>query len=364
MPASLTKTRIGSERCVDGDKRHLYRLLAKKGSKAVVVDEIPAPFAKNRFHFNCSRFLLSDGSVADIFHSRPVYYHTKNLSAKPLEEICSHYGNRKIILKDDPFSLDISIDYLIWLAKRQILLRSVLSWNFHGIRFPVVLNTTSTFYPDPNPETTSVDGGAYRDGVNQIWADIRAGAGTGAYDASTSVQVYYFRGSTTSNQWQALTRQFYLFDTNAIPDTDEISSATFSIYGITPKNDPNSNTPAIALVGSTPTSNTAIAATDYSQVGSTEYASRFAYSSFTLEAYNDMSLNSTGISNIVKDGITKFATRSANDIDNSAPSWGSEAETDINGYSADNAAGTAKAPKLVVIHAPPVTFIPKVGLIL
>ena len=68
--------------------------------------------------------------------------------------------------------------------------------------------------------------------------------------------------------------------------------------------------------------------------------------------------------NIVKDGITKFATRSANDIDNSAPSWGSEAETDINGYSADNAAGTAKAPKLVVIHAPPVTFIPKVGLIL
>jgi len=71
-------------------------------------------------------------------------------------------------------------------------------------------------------------------------------------------------------------------------------------------------------------------AADYAlaNFGSTRFVdSDILISGITTGAYNDFTLNASGIANIAKTGISKFGYRHAVDIDNSAPTWGSGADS-------------------------------------
>ena len=195
---------------------------------------------------------------------------------------------------------------------------------------------TATFY--------SVAGG---DGVVQksgaVWATQR-GAATGTSVDKTSafgscMQVQEYTGT------YYIDRGFLSFDTSSIPDGATISSAVLHIY-VNTKSDVGIGD-SLVLVEGTQASATDLATADYDAFGSTELASR-ALSAITTSAYNTLTLNSSGLAIINKTGHTKLCTRSARDVDNSAPGSGQYSSVAI--YWSDET-GTSKDPKLVVTYS-------------
>jgi len=180
------------------------------------------------------------------------------------------------------------------------------------------LTQTSTFYPDANPETTTVDGGVLRGSVDQAFSDIRGGAGTGHTDSETDMMVNIL-ASTTSNQYQELQRCILLFDTSAIPDSATIISAKLYFY-IRAKTDGlsagSSDNSKVICVASTPASNTDLVNADYAELGTTSFGESAKQDDLTESAFNSITLNATGLAAISTNGITKLGLRYKFDVDN------------------------------------------------
>jgi hypothetical protein len=211
-------------------------------------------------------------------------------------------------------------------------------------------NTTSTFYPDADSETSSVDGGVITNITNpgESWSTIQGRAtGTGVTESAANGYDVYIIHATTSNQFRYLGRAFFLFNSSAIPDGDSISSATVSIYSSAIDNSPAQT---YALVASNPASNTAITTGDFDAFSSTLLAPEIAGSAITINQYTHFALNSDGLNNISKTGISKFGLRLKSDNDNTAPTWVSGNAAGWLTHYADTA-GTTQDPSLVVEHA-------------
>ena len=227
--------------------------------------------------------------------------------------------------------------------------------------------SSTIFYPDADPESTSVDGYVEEDVSPSppyylSWADLVASPGNNANDdRHGGMDIFIYIASTSApntDKWRTLTRGIILFDTSSLADT-QIISATLSLY-CEGKYDLLSITPDINIYSSNPASNTALIAGDFDSCGSTAFSTTKTYGNITASAWNVFTLNSSGISAINKSGISKFSVRNANyDVANHAPSWtGLKYSTII----FDSADGTY-APKLTVeyISTPPVdaTIAPK-----
>lgn len=320
-----------------------------------------------------------EGQTVSVFHVKPVYYEhasstDEEMVWRPMYEVTSHYGNHLVIFEYEKL-LDVHPRFMEWLKKRmklingQILITSPFSpvptpYSFihetvhNTIVRPRVGLTTTTVYPDPDPETTTVDGVADYDGSASSWATIQGATDGGAASSSgTTLQCYVAHQLSPSLYY--LYRAFLLFDTSAIADADTINSATFSWYATTKIDDALSleaGNRHIRLVQSTPASNTNIVVGDYDQGGTTGGASDIAVASFTTSAYNDFALNATGLGWISKTGVTKLGLRHTADINNEAPvSPAGDDYSLIYGYSADQT-GTTTDPKLVVIHSSSVSI--------
>ncbi len=205
--------------------------------------------------------------------------------------------------------------------------------------------STLTVYPAAG-EVSPVDGDVARSGVNETLATIRAGAGTTVFDAVATGD-NYIQASTTSNQYQALYRFIACFDTSPLTIGAVISAATLSMYGRTQI--ANLGQMNMSLVTSNPASTSILAASDFQTVGTTKQAADITYASWTTVGYNDWTLNATGLGNISKNGISKFASALSCDIDNAAPTWASNAVSEMGVYQADQV-GTTQDPKLVVTY--------------
>ena len=216
--------------------------------------------------------------------------------------------------------------------------------------YPVLTDTTTTFYPDADTETTSVDGLVYRlvtVAANQTWANLRSGAGTNVFDTDANNSFFEFLCSTTSARYREILRGIMLFDTSAIGSGSTVNSATQSIYGID-NSGTSSATPDVNVYSSTPASNTSLATSDYGQTGTTAYSTAITNAAFTLSAYNDFAFNATGLAAVSLTGITKTSVKNANyDVANSAPTWGSGQFFSMQCSYADQT-GTSQDPKLMV----------------
>ena len=218
----------------------------------------------------------------------------------------------------------------------------------------LLVATTTTVYPDPDPETSTVDGIVVREAVSESFATIRGGAGVTAVDTDVVSECMLLQADEITDKYVALYRGIFLFDASSITDTDVISATVMSLFGSTKTNtlSLSSANAGCAIVASTPASNTALAASDYGNLGSTRFATDIAYDSLSTVAYNDFTFNATGIAAVSKTGISKFGTRMAIDLDNGSPTWTDSNQTDFGVIFADTALTTTD-PKLVVTHAAP-----------
>jgi len=214
--------------------------------------------------------------------------------------------------------------------------------------------TTSTFFPDADPETNTIDGEVFRLSVDETFTNVRSGAGTTALDSGTTHR-NQIRASATTDQYRRISRGITLFDTSGIPDTDSIDSAIYSLDSTLRSNDlsgessPNSR---VHVVASTPATNTALVNADYGQTGGTTFGNSVNQADVTNGTYEDITLNASGLAAISKTGITKLGTRVGWDLDNTTTglTWASDGFQGIQWKSADTA-GTTSDPKLVVVHS-------------
>jgi hypothetical protein len=211
-------------------------------------------------------------------------------------------------------------------------------------------NTTSTFYPDASPESTSVDGFAFN-AANANWNTAHDATSGSANDAGTAM--YASSGKNSAGNF-VIYRMFLLFDTSALPDDDVISSATLSTYINYAVNGDNDGDDWVNVVQSSPASNTALVGADFDNCGAvdnpTEGATRHDITGISSSAYLDFALNATGISWIAKTGVSKFGIREGHDALD-IPYAGSNSSFNEIGVASADYAGTTRDPKLVIEHA-------------
>lgn len=310
------------------------------------------------------------GEIGAVLHVKPVYYETMYGTWRPISEVTTYAGNHKIIFNE--FWWKVHPRYMQWLEKRMILLngRIAIPSIFSAIPSPYtgILRSlhqsfippkigllTATVYPDPNPETVTVDGHADFDFSSVPWGTMRvATIAAAASDTSSTIQQYvgnYNNG--VDNYW--LYRSFVLFDSSILGAGALISAATFSGYCTTKVDDDLSlgSSKSIRLVQTTPASNTAITTDDFEQTGTTAGATDKTVASFSTAAYNDFALNATGISWISPIGITKLGMRHTADIDNTTPNApGAADDYSLMYISSADVADTTQDPKLFITYTP------------
>ena len=163
--------------------------------------------------------------------------------------------------------------------------------------------------------------------------------------------------------WVHLTHVIMLYDTSGIADSDTIDSATFEFVVTTSVID--DFTEELALVLSTPASNTNLVNADYSQLGTARQTDAdMDLGAITADnsTYNAMTLNATGRGNISKTSISKFGLVTSAYIDGE-PTWASNQDSRPNNFVAADTTGTSTDPKLVIGHTSPATFTPRLMVI-
>ena len=190
------------------------------------------------------------------------------------------------------------------------------------------------------------------------WADIIAvtDADT-ADDTSASVSPVQITADAVTDQWTRLARGFIVFDGSSIVGAT-VNSVTLTVTG-TEKADTGSFAPDINVYSSSPASNTALATTDFDNVGSTAFSTAISYAGFNDAGTNDFVLNASGIAAVQTaidgSGIIKLSLRNANyDVAASSPTWFISGTAYLKIAFADTA-DTTSDPKLVIDYTEPTT---------
>jgi hypothetical protein len=243
--------------------------------------------------------------------------------------------------------------YIKWISGNKYKLVKVIPRSFFADAvFPVYTDTTSTFFPDSDPEATSVDGlvqQQYITGSGQSWTIIVNAVGSLFVDNLNFGNSPTIRADTVLNQWDLSAWNIYLFDTSSIPDGDTINSAIFSTYSLA-KLDPGGITPNLGVYASNPASNTSLAAGDYDSFETTLFSGNVTYANVLINAYTDFSFIAAGLAAIDKTGVSKFGLlNSSYFIADSSPVW-SSGDRYLIGSRFSEQAGTSQDPKLVVVH--------------
>jgi len=223
------------------------------------------------------------------------------------------------------------------------------------VNFAYFLRGSSlVIYPDPDPDNiTTMSAVAVKFlgiGVGETWANIRTGNADSVSQENALISNLQGDSGLGTGFWRRLSRTFLLFDTSSLPTSSTITTGTLSIYG-NDKFDGGGFSPDVNIYDATPASNTNILTTDFTNIGSTAQCdTTITYANWTISDYNDFVLNSTGISNIDKSGVSKFGARNAtNDAANVEPTW-STGFSYLRCY-LTNGVGLSNDPKLVVNYS-------------
>lgn len=220
----------------------------------------------------------------------------------------------------------------------------------------VASNAVDTFYPDPNPETTTVDGLGVQSSNAGTWAithDLTSS--NQAFDDGTSI----FPRCDVNAGFPRLYRGFMLYDTSSLGASATVSAVQISLYG-----HGKSGSSTMGIVQSNPASNTAITTADFDAftVHEDTATATIDSASFSITGYNDLSFDATGLTWINTTGITKLGARMIHDYSDTITHTNgnpSGTNTNMQFRSADQT-GTSQDPALEVTYSAAATFIPKV----
>ena len=217
-----------------------------------------------------------------------------------------------------------------------------------------VYATTGTFYPDADPETSTVDGWVYQYTEYDTFQNLRAATGNYAQPSSQDGQLGIETvGTPSTDYFTSIIRAITLFNTSSLGSDAVISGGTISLYGYSKMNTLG-GTAGLILVGVSPNSNTDLITSDYG-IGNytlTNYGG-ISYSSFSTSGYNNITINANGLAVISKTGITKYAQLMTDDFNNSFSGVWIAGGYDRTDYYFSEAAGTSQDPKLVVTYTLP-----------
>ena len=212
-------------------------------------------------------------------------------------------------------------------------------------------NTTLTVYPAAGA-VSPVDGYVARENPPpEDWNTIRNGAGTGAYPLDASgwnAGLWSLDGGV----FTYLYRAYELVDTSAIPDDVTITAAEWNLYFANRSTAMVINeTLDLNVVSGIPTADNNLVASDFniSHFGTTVWG-ELSWNNGIDGQYNAIALNSTGLSNINKTGLSRFGFRLSGDVSGTAPTRTDNTDAQEiywDWYLADQA-GTTNDPKLVV----------------
>lgn len=212
---------------------------------------------------------------------------------------------------------------------------------------PPLEPVTAYFYPDPDPEVSSVDGMTRRRAVRVTWDNLVTGVGTHAWDGPLNLEVT-MRALDGVDPWWDLTRTNIVFDTSTIPAGATIQSATLDLY-CKAKHDGLGALSSLALTHFVPGSHTAIVPADYQTILNDLLSDIIPYADFVIESWTTFTLNAAGLAKVTPAGWTNLAVRAhPYDILNIAPPWVNRQFSQFQFRSADT--DLAKRPKLTVTY--------------
>lgn len=221
---------------------------------------------------------------------------------------------------------------------------SALQFLFAGV--------TLSLRPDANPESSTVDGRVTHEtgaGSGVDFSVLRGSAGTASSD-SGSPHACRIRADTVTDKWRTIDRSIFLFDTAAINNDSTITAATLTlnIAGKTTPTDTDITKRQLRISSSSPASNTSLTSADFSTVGSTTFGA-LEFADATVGANHTITLNSSGLSHITKQGISKFGARIGADADGTPLTWVLGQAFSYSIRMAENA-GTSDDPTLAVTY--------------
>ncbi len=238
-----------------------------------------------------------------------------------------------------------------------------------GLWSPVVLwagmqaGDTSTFYPDagggaPGPVSDGHTLYFHSSGVS--YSTIHGYANGTAVDHSTDYMYYWLDTDNENNKFNYLHRPQMGFDSSDIGDNHTISAATLSIQHHQHVNirDIDIQDVNLHIVQHSPALTWSVSPIDYANHSRTSFGS-VALSSIGSYAWADFTLNSSGLANISKTGISSFGLLDEWDLNSSFTGTFTQNVRNYMAFRTADYTGTGSDPKLVVTHASPDT--PKIA---
>lgn len=212
-------------------------------------------------------------------------------------------------------------------------------------KYPTIYLATDTFYA-----TASGDGYVLNQG--STYSTVR-GAATGSSVGTADTKASWFGlANSLSGGTYYVGRSFYPFDTSSLPNSAEISAAVFSAFKDNTNTVRNDDSDSVSLIQTSQASATTLSTADFDAVGTTKGASDIALSSVTENAYNNFTLNATGLSWIQVAGATLLGLRMAKDIGNNTPTGNNDGGNNA-GFTYSDRSGTNEDPKLVITYTVP-----------
>jgi len=172
-----------------------------------------------------------------------------------------------------------------------------------------------------------------------------AGAGAFWYGLNTVGQASYIAGGTS--YWEVY-RDCLLFDTSSLPDNATITAVTLSLYC---EFDQSGTDFDIVVVSGADINDPPVLADYGDLLDDTVSRGSINTSSIVANAYNDITLNATGISEISLTGVTKFGLRSSRDISSTSPGVPPPTHSEYVEFSLSSTPN--QEPKLVITYTTP-----------
>lgn len=187
---------------------------------------------------------------------------------------------------------------------------------------------------------------------NSSWATIRDGAGDARNIATADLYMVYIQEGSSSD-YEEIARTGHIFDTSALSYFDDITAATYKVYGTGKQDNLNGGvTPTINAYAGNFVADNNVAQTDYANMGTTALCdTAITYAGWNTAGYNEFALNATGLAAIDVSNVTKLALREATyDVADSAP--GSAGGGDISGFKMYQSENGSNEPTLSITYTP------------